>query len=141
MELKMPRHGEYSRGKIASLTGSNIETVRYYERIALMPDPPRSRNGHRVYGDEHFKRLTFILRSRNLGFTIEEIRSLLGLVDGGHYTCDEVRDLTLNHQKDVKKKISDLKKLEKVLRNMAAQCEGGTVPECPIIDALFQPEI
>ncbi len=134
----MPKHGDYSRGKIASLTGSNIETVRYYERIALMPNPPRSENGHRLYSDDHLKRLTFILRCRNLGFSIEEIRSLLGLVDGESFTCDEVRDLTLDHQKDVKKKISDLRKLEKVLKNMAAQCEGGTVPECPIIDTLFR---
>ena len=90
-----------------------------------------------MYGEAHVKRLTFIRRSRELGFTIQEVRELLSLVDGKRYTCDEVQALTLDHLADVKRKMADLRRLERVLKNMAAQCSGGKVPECPIIDALF----
>ena len=126
-------------GTLSKLTGCNIETIRYYERVGLLPPPPRTEGGHRVYGEAHTKRLTFIRRSRELGFTIEEVRELLSLVDGQRYTCDEVQALTLDHLADVKQKLADLRRLERVLKNMAAQCTGGNIPECPIIDALFEP--
>ncbi len=125
-------------GGLSKGTGCNIETIRYYERIGLMPTPPRSQGGHRLYDEEHLKRLTFIRRSRELGFTLKEVRDLLRLVDGGSYTCAEVRTLTLDHAGEVRRKIEDLRKLEDVLKEMAAQCEGGEVPQCPIIDALFR---
>lgn len=129
----------YSIGKLSEWTGCNIETIRYYERISLLPDPPRSDGGHRLYSDEHLKRLTFIRRSRQLGFTIQEVRGLLRLVDGGHYTCAEVKTLTLEHVVEVRRKITDLRKLERVLKVMVSQCEGGQIPECPIVDTLFDP--
>ena len=125
-------------GTLSRLTSCNIETIRYYERIGLLPAPPRTEGGHRMYGDAHTRRLTFVRRSRELGFTIEEVRELLSLVDGKCYTCDEVQALTLDHLADVKKKLADLRRLERVLKNMAAQCSGGKVPKCPIIDALFE---
>ena len=80
-----------TRGALSKRTGCNIETIRYYEKIALMPDPPRSAGGHRIYGEDLVKRLTSIRRARELGFTIEEVRGLLGLVDGGDYSCAEVK--------------------------------------------------
>lgn len=98
-----------------------------------MPAPPRTAGGHRDYAPEHLKRLTFIRRSRELGF-----RSLLGLVDGGDWTCAEVKAMTLEHLADVRRKIADLQRLARTLQDMAAQCEGGAVPECPIVDALLQ---
>ncbi len=125
-------------GGLSKGTGCNIETIRYYERIGLMPTPPRSQGGHRLYDEEHLKRLTFVRRSRELGFTLKEVRDLLRLVDGGSYTCAEVRTLTLDHAGEVRRKIEDLRKLEDVLKEMAAQCEGGEVPQCPIIDALYR---
>lgn len=125
-------------GTMSGQTGCKVETIRYYERIGLLPDPPRSEGGHRIYGLEHLKRLTFIRRGRELGFTLDEIRTLLGLVDGGNYTCGEVRELTLEHLQETRKKIADLRRLEKSLAAIAAQCEGGSVPECPVIDALFE---
>ncbi len=125
-------------GGLSKGTGCNIETIRYYERIGLMPTPPRSQGGHRLYDEEHLKRPTFIRRSRELGFTLKEVRDLLRLVDGGSYTCAEVRTLTLDHAGEVRRKIEDLRKLEDVLKEMAAQCEGGEVPQCPIIDALYR---
>ena len=126
-----------TRGKLAKLTGSNIETIRYYERIGLMPAPPRSAGGHRIYDGDHVRRLTFIRRSRELGFTQDEVRSLLGLVDGGDYTCAEVQGICLDHAADIGRRIADLRAMQRTLRGMAAECEGGAVPDCPIVDALF----
>ena len=126
------------RGELAQQSGCNIETVRFYEKQGLLPAPPRTAGGHRDYTPEHLKRLTFIRRSRELGFTLGEVRSLLGLVDGGDWTCAEVRAMTLEHLAEVRRKITDLQKLALILDDMAAQCNGGAVPECPIIDALLE---
>ena len=124
-------------GALSKRTGCNIETIRYYEHIGILPAPPRTKGGHRLYGRDHFKRLFFIRRSRELGFRLEEVRGLLSLVDGGHYTCAEVKTLTLKHADEVKRKITDLRKMERVLKDMASRCEGGEIPACPVIDALF----
>jgi MerR family mercuric resistance operon transcriptional regulator len=126
------------RGELAQRSGCNIETVRFYEKQGLLPAPPRTAGGHRDYAPEHLKRLTFIRRSRELGFTLEEILGLLGLVDGGDWTCAEVRAMTLEHLADVQSKIADLQKLALILGDLAAQCDGGAVPECPIIDTLLE---
>lgn len=74
-------------GMLSSRTGCNIETIRYYEQIGLLPPPPRSQGGHRLYEEDLRRRLGFIRRSRDLGFTLDETRGLLRLVDGGAYTC------------------------------------------------------
>ena len=126
------------RGALSKRTGCNIETIRYYEQIQLMPDPPRSEGGHRQYDEEHFKRLTFICRARELGFSIEDVRGLLALVDGGDYSCAEVQAMTLEHVYDIRRKIADLRKIERVLKDMASQCDDGEIPACPVIEALFQ---
>ncbi len=128
----------FTIGSLSRDTGCNIETIRYYERIGLMPKPPRSKGGHRLYEKDHLKRLSFIRRSRDLGFTLEEVRGLLRMIDGHDYTCDEVKVLTLNHLQEVHQKIADLRRLETVLKTMAAECEGGNIPDCPIIDALYR---
>ena len=96
---------QLSRGSLAARTGVNSETIRYYEKIGLMPQPLRSAGGHRVYGQSDLKRLSFIRRSRELGFTLREIR--------------------------------DLRKIQKTLKTMASKCEGGLVPDCPIVDELY----
>jgi MerR family mercuric resistance operon transcriptional regulator len=129
-----------SRGKLSKKTGVNSETIRYYEKIKLMPEPLRSSSGYRIYDDAHSKRLSFIKRCRELGFTLKEIATLLKLVDGGEYTCAEIRDHTTNHLDDVEDKIRDLRKMQETLRKMVSECEGGSVPECPIVDALFDGE-
>jgi len=126
-----------SRGSLSTETGVNIETIRYYEKIKLMPEPVRSPGGHRVYDQSHVRRLSFIRRSRELGFTLQEIRELLDVVDGGNYTCAEVRDLTTAHVSAVTRKIHDLRKIRRTLRTMASKCDGGLVPDCPIIDELY----
>jgi len=127
----------FTIGVLSRRTGCKVETIRYYERIAILPVPGRSAGGHRQYDEAHLKRLSFVRRSRELGFTLDEIRTLLGLVDSGDVTCAEVKELTLRHAGEVRRKIVDLRRMEKVLREMAAQCDGGTVPDCPIVEALY----
>lgn len=135
---KMRSTQHFGIGVLSDRTGVNIETIRYYEREGLLPDPPRTAGGHRSYGEDHLKRLTFIRRSRELGFSMAEIRDLLALVDGGSYTCGEVKALTIDHAKNVREKIVDLQRMEKMLDAISSQCEGGSIPECPIIDALLE---
>jgi MerR family mercuric resistance operon transcriptional regulator len=127
----------YGIGELARQAQVKVETVRYYEQSGLLPNPPRTEGGHRLYTEAHRKRLVFIRRCRELGFSMEEIRGLLDLVDGRKYTCGEVRSLTLEHAASVRRKIEDLRRLEKTLARIASECAGGAVPECPIIAALF----
>jgi MerR family transcriptional regulator, mercuric resistance operon regulatory protein len=124
-------------GTFSERTGCHIETIRYYERMNLLPKPPRTQGGHRLYDREQVKRLVFIRRSRELGFSLDEIRTLLRLVDGKRYTCQEVKTITETHLEDVKRKIADLRRLQKTLAVISSQCKGGSVPACPIIDTLF----
>lgn len=130
--------GTITIGTLSKDTGVNIETIRYYERIGILPEPPRSQSGYRLYAKDHLKRLTFVRRSRELGFALAEIRGLLKLVDGGDFTCDQVKSITVDHLGDVQRKIADLRKLERVLKEMASECDRGAVPDCPVIEALFQ---
>src|SRR5262245_3034842 len=123
-------------GTLSERTGCNIETIRYYERIGLMPRTARSDGGHRLYGEDHMKRLGFIRRSRELGFTLDQVRTLLGLVDGRRYTCAQVKRITVEHLGEIHRKVADLRRIERVLKDMAAQCDGGAVPKCAVIDAL-----
>lgn len=127
----------FTIGVLSERTGVNIETIRYYEKIGLLPAPPRTEGGHRLYAEDHLKRLIFIRRSRELGFGQGEVRALLSLVDGGGYTCGEVKALTVQNLQTVREKIKDLRRLERTLAGISSQCEGGSVPECPVIDALF----
>jgi MerR family transcriptional regulator, mercuric resistance operon regulatory protein len=127
---------ELTIGALSQRTGVDVETIRYYEREGLLlPPAPRTAGGHRVFGEAHLRRLLFIRRSRELGFSGAEVRTLLGLVDGG-YTCAEVRDLTLKHLVSVRAKIADLRRLERTLRAISSRCEGGYTPDCPIVEAL-----
>ncbi|MFQ5471074.1 MAG: helix-turn-helix domain-containing protein [Gammaproteobacteria bacterium] len=122
-------------GRLSSETGCKVETIRYYEQIGLLHVPQRTMGGHRIYRSEDINRLYFILRSRELGFTIAEIRILLGLVDGG-YTCGEVKALTDHHITMIAEKISDLELMMKTLSGISRRCKGGKTPECPIIESL-----
>ena len=125
-------------GQLSEQANCKSETIRYYERIGLLPEPGRSDGGYRNYNKDHLKRLVFIRRSRELGFTIEEIRTLLNLVDGGNYTCSDVKAITMEHVETIRQKIADLKKLEKTLSHIASLCSDAATPECPIIDALYE---
>lgn len=124
------------RAELADRTGCNLETIRYYEKIGLLKEPPRDANSYRIYDDTHVRRLRFILRGRELGFSIEDIHGLLDLVDGGTQTCAEVKSRTEHHLTDVRAKISDLRRIETILAKTASQCSGDATPECPILEAL-----
>lgn len=130
-------NGDLSIGELSKLTECNIETIRYYERINILNKPRRTSGGRRIYNKAEMKRLLFVRRCRELGFTLDEVRELLRLVDGKKYTCAEVKKITVGHADDVQTKIKDLRKIEKVLRSVSSKCEGRNVPDCPIIDVLF----
>jgi len=126
------------RSDLSRMTGCNLETIRYYENIGVMPEPPRTAKNYRTYDESHVARLRFIMRSRELGFTLEEVRDLLALVDGGAQTCGEVQGVANIHLASVRAKIADLKRIEYVLSSTVAQCTGDDVPECPVIAALAE---
>lgn len=134
----MKQADEFSIGVLSERSGVNIETIRYYEKIGVMPKPARSAGGYRVYGNDHTRRLHFVRRGRELGFRLDELRGLLRLVDGHAYTCQEVQTLTIEHLRDIRQKIADLQRLELTMSDMAERCSGDQLPECPIIDALFE---
>src|SRR6185437_645166 len=123
-------------GEISKLTGVNIETIRYYERIAMLPSPPRTAGGRRVYDPAHLRVLAFIRRSRELGFSLDEIRALIRLGGPEKASCREVRGIAVHHLEDIRAKLSDLKKLERLLAKTVARCSGKTAPDCPVLDIL-----
>lgn len=125
------------RGDLARATGCNLETIRYYEKIGIMPDPPRNSKGYRSYDESHVQRLKFIMRSRDLGFAVEEVRGLLGLVDNQTRTCAEVQTIAEGHLGNIRAKIEDLRRIERVLSETVARCTGDAAPECAVVDALF----
>lgn len=102
-----------------------------------MPDPPRNSKGYRTYDDNHVRRLKFVMRSRDLGFSLAEIRGLLGLVDDRTQTCADVQTVAEGHLKDVQAKIADLTRIERVLSETVTRCASDAVPECAVIDALL----
>lgn len=128
----------FSIGALSKRSGVNIETIRYYEKVGIMPSPARSAGGFRIYGPEHARRLHFVRRGRELGFSLDKLRGLLRLVDGHNFNCSQVHSLTVQHLMDIHQRIADLRRLEQVMTDMARQCKGDKVPECPIIDALFE---
>jgi MerR family mercuric resistance operon transcriptional regulator len=123
-------------GRLAAATAVNLETVRYYERVGLMSPPARTAGGHRVYDDHHVRRLTFIRRSRELGFSIENIRALLALTDPKRRSCASVQKIASTHLIAVRDKLADLKRLEKILSQTVVLCSGQTTPVCPVLDML-----
>lgn len=125
-----------SIGELSRRSGVNIETIRYYERIKMLPVPPRTASGRRVYGPAEKRILGFIRRSRELGFTLEEIRALLALGGPERASCADVHKIASVHLASVRNKLADLIKLESVLAETVAHCAGGTSPDCPVLDIL-----
>ncbi|VAW01507.1 Heavy metal resistance transcriptional regulator HmrR [hydrothermal vent metagenome] len=135
----MPKPGRgYAIGEMSRATAVNIETIRYYERIGVMPKPDRTAGGNRQYSHDQLKRLFFIRRCRDLGFSLSEVRALLAMVDGQDFSCSQVHEMTIAHLGTIRQKLTSLQQLEKTLQQMAATCSKGDVPECPVIDALFE---
>jgi MerR family mercuric resistance operon transcriptional regulator len=126
----------FSIGRLSRLTGVNIETVRYYERIEMLPAPPRTEGGRRVYGSSQARTLSFIRRARELGFTLAEVRTLLDLADTSQRSCADVAVVASAHLAAVRLKLTDLARLEGILAGTLAKCAGDLSPECPVIDML-----
>jgi MerR family mercuric resistance operon transcriptional regulator len=128
-------------GELSRRTGCNIETIRYYEGIGLLPRPPRSVSRYRLYEVRDVHRVTFVRRARELGFSLDEVRALLALsADGGKEACVEVRELAAAHLGDVRTKIADLRAMEGVLADAVRRCDAGERPGCPLIDSLSAAE-
>ncbi len=125
-------------GMLAKRAGSNIETIRFYEKIGVMPKPSRTEGGHRMYSPAHIERLIVIRRTRELGFTLEEVRALLRLSDGRETACSDVKAIAASHLTAIKDKIADLRAMEIVLATLIQQCEDGAGTDCPIIETLSQ---
>ena len=130
------RAEELTIGELSELTTVNIETIRYYERIKVLPAPPRTSGGRRVYGANHLRILAFIRRSRELGFSLDEIRALIRLGGPAKVSCRQVRDIASQHLDNIRAKITDLRKLERLLAKTVARCTGTTAPDCPVLDIL-----
>ena len=130
------RAKDISIGELSKLSGVNIETIRYYERIKMLPAPPRTATGRRVYGPAEKRTLAFIRRSRDLGFTLEEIRALLDLGGPERASCADVHKIASAHLAKVRGKLSDLAKLEAILAETVAGCSDGASPDCPVLDIL-----
>jgi len=128
--------GHLAIGDLGRLTATKVETIRYYERIGLLAAPQRTAGNYRAYKSDHLKRLSFIRRSRDLGFSLDQIRALLDLSDDRDRPCDAVDAIAREHLADVDRKIADLRALRRELDSMINQCRCGTVAECRIIEAL-----
>jgi len=126
-----------SIGDLAKGTGTKVVTVRYYEQIGLLPVPSRTAGNYRTYSNEHVRRLRFIRRCRDLGFTLDQIRDLLRLSSQKDEECADVDRITAQHLIEIEQKISDLRRLAKELRRLNNCCQGnGIVADCRILEAL-----
>ena len=122
-------------GEISARSGVPIETIRYYERISLMPKPARAANGRRCYDAKAAARLAFIRRARDLGFALADIRALLLLADN-KAACRDAHALATRHRDAIRAKITELKRLERLLAGTTARCARTPAAPCPVIEAL-----
>ena len=127
----------FTIGKVAGLTGVGIETLRFYEREGLIPEPPRRGSGYREYPPVIVDRIHFIKRAKDLGFTLAEIRELLSLSVGPKSTCADVKKKAEEKINEVEVKIADLQRIQKALQILVEQCRSkGPISECPILENL-----
>lgn len=132
----MAEHARLTIGDLARATGTKVVTVRYYEQAGLLPTPPRTAGNYRAYDADHLNRLRFIRRCRDLGFTLDQVRDLLRLAAQEDRDCAQVDRIALEHLAAVERKVADLQRLANELRRLSTQCQGGSIAECRIIEAL-----
>jgi Hg(II)-responsive transcriptional regulator len=129
----------FTTGQVARKANVNIETIRYYERRGLIPEPPRRESGYRQYSQDAVDQVRFIKRAQELGFSLQEIRELLTLKLDPSTPAIEVREKAEAKVQDIEGKIDTLQKMRHALLHLIGQCDGhGTVQDCPIIEALEQ---
>jgi Hg(II)-responsive transcriptional regulator len=128
----------FTVGALANNAGVNVETVRYYEKIGLMPKPKRKESRYRVYDESDLARLKFIFRAKQLGFTLKEIKELLELRIESKATCGDIKNLSSRKIEDIEQRINDLQNIKKVLTKLIHQCvnEELSSEECPILEAI-----
>ncbi len=124
-------------GQLAKRAGVNIETIRYYERRGIIPEPRRKASGYRLYPSNTVTRVRFIKHAKELGFSLKEINELLTLRLDENTPCSEVKSRAEDKISDIKEKIKSLQRMKKALVNLTKECSGrGPVSECPILEAL-----
>jgi Hg(II)-responsive transcriptional regulator len=124
-------------GWVAKEAGVNLQTVLYYERRGLLPVPSRASNGYRLFDHEAVRRIRFIKRAQELGFSLKQIATLLALQEDQAATCSEVSHLAASHLKEIEGKIHDLERMRKALAPLVDTCPGkGPLKACPILDSL-----
>ena len=128
--------GRTTIGRLASVSGVSVSTIRFYERVGLMPLPERTAGRHRNYSRDHLRRLQFIRRARELEFSLEDIKVLVNLDGSGRASCHEVRQVTAAHLHKVRKKLANLTKIATVLAQTFEQCSDNQKPSCPMLDLL-----
>jgi MerR family transcriptional regulator, mercuric resistance operon regulatory protein len=127
-------------GTVARRIGCGVDTIRFYEKIGVLQRPRRTESGRRVYGTTDIARLTFVCRSRELGFSLDQVRDLLSLAEEKERPCEDVKQAAIRHRQDVRRKIADLRAVEATLGTLIRQCDAGGPEECPLIEALSQPK-
>jgi MerR family transcriptional regulator, mercuric resistance operon regulatory protein len=132
--------GNFKIGTLSQRTGVHIETIRYYERIGLIPEPLRMNGRFRLYGQQDAARLNFIRRCRELGFSLDEIRALQQLAEGGEHSCAETARAAAHQLKVITTKIADLRRMKKTLHALTRDCVCGDepAPACPMLEALME---
>jgi DNA-binding transcriptional MerR regulator len=123
-------------GDLARRAGVKVETVLFYEKAGLLPQPSRTRSNYRDYGPSHVARLSFVRRARALGFDLQAVRKLLALADDPGQPCAAIDGIAREQLHEVKRKIADLRALQAELKSIVGQCKSGTVSDCRIIEAL-----
>jgi DNA-binding transcriptional MerR regulator len=124
-------------GQLSKQAGVKVVTIRYYEGLKLMPAPPRTQANYRVYDRQQLRRLRFIRRCRDLGFTLDQIRELLQLSTQDTKECSGVDHITEEHLKEIERKVADLRRLAAELRRIKSCCPGkGLIADCRILEAL-----
>ena len=123
-------------GQASKTTGVSERMIRHYERVGLMPPPDRRDNGYRDYSPQSIERLRFIANARGLGFSLEEITTLLGLWDNRERTSSEVKAVALAHADALGRKAAALEAMRRALLELAEGCSGDSRPDCPILDGI-----
>lgn len=123
-------------GQLAARSGTNVETIRYYERVGLLPAPRRNPSGYRQYREDHLRRVKFVRHCRDLGFSITEIRGLLALASDPERPCAEVTSLARVHLLDVRRKLANLRRLERTLDQLVGCCHEHRIADCRILEEL-----
>jgi MerR family transcriptional regulator, mercuric resistance operon regulatory protein len=130
---------EYRISELADKCGVNKETIRYYERKGLLQEPSRTKAGYRIYTEEIAKRIGFIKRMQEIGFSLNEIYKLLGVVDQDAVRCEDMFEFVTQKETEVKQKIQDLKRVERMLQDLKSRCpDEKDLQDCPIIETLFE---